>query len=81
MIVPVRLFAAARQAVGDETVHVLVDESATIGDLRRAMAQQFPALRTWEPHLLFALDQQFATDDQLLGKNREIAAFPPVSGG
>ncbi len=81
MIVQVMLFAAARQSVGDDVIEVRLQDSATVRDLRCRIVQQFPSLAPWEPHLLFAVDQQFATDDRPLTENAEIACFPPVSGG
>ncbi len=81
MIVQVKLFAAAQQAVGHPSVSVELEETGTIADLRRQLTQHFPALAPWEPHLLFAVEQQFATDAQQLSDDVEIACFPPVSGG
>ena len=81
MIVQVKLFAAARQAVGNDSVDVALDDQATVAELRLQLVQQFPDLATWEPHLLFAVDHQFATDQQPLADAVEVACFPPVSGG
>ena len=81
MIVQVKLFAAARQAVGNDCVAVELDDQATVAELRAQLVRQFPELATWEPHLLFAVEQQFATDQQPLAHDVEVACFPPVSGG
>jgi molybdopterin converting factor small subunit len=81
MIVQLRLFAGARQAVGEATIAVTLPEAATVADLRQALVQQFPALLPLELHLLFAIDQEFAKDDQPVPDRGEVACFPPVSGG
>lgn len=81
MKVRVRLFAAARQAAGCEVVEVQLPEPASIADLRRRLAETWPALQVWSPHLLFALGCQYATDATMIEGDAEIAAFPPVSGG
>ena len=81
MIVEVRLFAAAREAVGDQKIHVHVDDDATVADLRAELVHRFPELAPWAPHLLFAVDRQLASDGQQLTNDVEIACFPPVSGG
>ncbi len=81
MIVQVKLFAAARQAVGQETAEVPLADAASVGDLRRQLVDQWPALAPLGPYLLFAVDQQFADDDLPLAGKAEIACFPPVSGG
>ena len=81
MRVRVKLFAAARQQVGQDVVQVELPESATIADLREQLAGQFPALQSGASHLLFAVNHQYATDDVSLAADAEIAGFPPVSGG
>jgi molybdopterin converting factor small subunit len=81
MMVRVRLFAAARDAAGCESVEVQVPESASIADLRRLLIVSSPSLSRWGPHLLFAMDCQYTTDATRIAAKAEIAAFPPVSGG
>jgi molybdopterin converting factor small subunit len=81
MRVAVQLYAAARQAAGDETVRIGLPEGATVADLRRGLLRHCPTLRAWERHLLFAVNHQFAADDQQVQETDEIACFPPVSGG
>lgn len=81
MRIAVRLYAAARQAAGDETLQIELGDGPTVADLRRGLMRQCPALRAWERHLLFAVNQRFAADDQLVQETDEIACFPPVSGG
>ncbi len=81
MIVQVKLFAAARQAVDRESVEVELDQVSTVRDLRHALVQQYPALAQWEPHLLIAVDQQYARQEDAIAPGQEIACFPPVSGG
>lgn len=81
MKVCVRLFAAARQQVGQDRVSVELPEAATVADLRRGLAEQYPALQDRAARLLFAVDRQYATDDASLAADAEIAGFPPVSGG
>lgn len=81
MNVQVKLFAAARQAVGKTTVEVELDRDTTVGGLRRQLIAAYPALETLAPHLSVAVNQQYAPDDYVLHDDEEIACFPPVSGG
>ena len=81
MRVCVRLFAAARQQVGQEIVHVELPARATVADLRAQLAERYPVLQSGTTQLLFAVDRQYATDDTPLVANAEVAGFPPVSGG
>lgn len=44
MIVDVKLFAAARQLAKAEVLRVELAEGATVGELRKAIAQRSPSL-------------------------------------
>ena len=80
-LVTVRLFAAARERAGRETVTVDVSAGALIGDVRAALGEAIPALLPLTKHLLFAVGTEYATDDAPLPDGSEVVAFPPVSGG
>jgi molybdopterin converting factor small subunit len=78
----VHLFAAARQlAGGHEIVAVDCPEQPTVGDLRRALVQQCPALEPLLPHTRFAVNSTYAIETVRLQASDEIACIPPVSGG
>jgi molybdopterin converting factor small subunit len=81
MMVRVRLFAAAQKHAGREVVELAVDPACTVGALRAALVDQVPTLREIAPHLLFAVDRQYAADNCRIGPESEVAGFPPVSGG
>ncbi|MHB8971436.1 MAG: MoaD/ThiS family protein [Pirellulaceae bacterium] len=81
MIVRLRLFAAARQAVECDAVEMELPEPVTVADVRRQLAIRFPALGTLVAHLLFALNHRYVTDDVPVPPEAELASFPPVSGG
>ena len=81
MKVQVRLFAAARQRLGRETIEVWLPPGATLADLRRAIVQSQPELSDLIPRALFAIDAEYASDEVPLSESAEIACIPPVSGG
>jgi molybdopterin converting factor subunit 1 len=81
MKVTVRLFAAARERCGSDQVELTVAEPATVGSLRRELAQRFPCLEQVVAHSVFAVDQEYADEEQLLGAESVVACIPPVSGG
>ena len=72
MKVQVRLFAAARQRVGQETVDVLLPSGATLADLRRVLAQSQPELSDLLPRALFAIDAEYASDAALVSEQDRI---------
>lgn len=81
MRVVVQLFALARQRAGRSEVTLDLPDGATATDLRRALAQDHPALAPLAPSLLIAVDAEYAPDDHPIPPGAEIAAIPPVSGG
>ncbi|MHB0956345.1 MAG: MoaD/ThiS family protein [Pirellulaceae bacterium] len=81
MIVRVRLFAAARQVAERDVVEMEVPESATVADVRQQLTLRYPGLEAWTPHLLFALNHRYVSDDSPVPPDAELASFPPVSGG
>lgn len=81
MIVRVKLFAAARQAVGAEQAEVELPEQATVAQLREALADRHPDLERLLRHALFAVNAEYAQDATCLQATDEVACIPPVSGG
>jgi len=79
--ITVRLFAAARDQAGAETLVVRVPISATVQDVRRTLETTVPALQSLAPHLLFAIGSSYVHDDDAIADAGEVVAFPPVSGG
>ncbi len=80
MKICVQLFTAARDAAGSETVDVELAGATTVGDLRRALAEQMPALTPLVPLMMFAVDADYADDRTVLHEGADVAAIPPVSG-
>ncbi len=81
MNVRVRLFAAARQAAGQDVVQVEIPEGATVADLRDQLALQVPPLSGLLRHMMFAIDAQYVPLDAVLPPDADVACIPPVSGG
>jgi sulfur-carrier protein len=79
--IQVKLFAAAREAVGSHTVCVELPEAATAADLRAAIAARWPMLDSTVRHWLLAINNQYVNDTTVIPPDAEIACIPPVSGG
>jgi molybdopterin converting factor small subunit len=77
----VRVFALARQLAGQESLVVDLPPGATVADLRRAMAEQYPTLADLVAHALFAVNAQYAADVTPIPAAADLACIPPVSGG
>jgi sulfur-carrier protein len=81
MMVPVRLFARARDLAGADAVRVELPDGATVADLRRRLAADYPALAGLLERSALAVENEFAADTLVLSSNVEVALLPPVSGG
>lgn len=81
MIVPIKLFAIARQRLGRDQVEISLPDPATAADLRRALAEQLPALADVLPHIRIAVNSSYAADSTVIPPGAEVALIPPVSGG
>jgi molybdopterin converting factor subunit 1 len=75
------LFATLKERAGRAEIDVLLPDGATVGDLRRCIAAEYPALGALAARSVVALNHEFAFDQDAIGPNDEIALFPPVSGG
>jgi molybdopterin converting factor subunit 1 len=77
----VRLFARARDLAGAETVSLRVAFPTTVGQVRAGLLAKYPALVPLGPHLLAAVNSDYADDGDAIPAGAEVAFFPPVSGG
>jgi molybdopterin converting factor subunit 1 len=81
MTVRVQLFAVAKQLAGHEALDIEIPDGGTVGHLRSALAAQIPALTDALPRMMFAVNQEYATNETFIPPGAEVACIPPVSGG
>lgn len=82
MRVTVRLFATYRELAGTGELTLDLDEdSATVGDALRRLADAIPGLSGQRYAPLTACNLRHVTATHLLRDGDELAIFPPVSGG
>lgn len=81
MTLRIKLFAIARQRIGRDQIEVTLTDQPTVGDLRRALAVEFPSLADVLPHIRIAINSSYASDATVVPPNAEVALIPPVSGG
>ena len=77
----VRVFARLRDITGAAELARDLAPGATIGDLWRQLAGEFPELAGYERSISSAINADYARMDQVIGDGDEIAFLPPVSGG
>jgi molybdopterin converting factor subunit 1 len=81
MRVTVRLFARLRDIAGTSELSRDIAAGATIGDLWRQLATEFPELGDYERSISTAVNADYARMNHVLGPDDEVAFLPPVSGG
>ncbi len=82
MLVRVKLFGPPGRAVGAPQLTVRLDDpAATCAALRVRLMQCEPRLAPWLSGCRFAVNQEFAGEDQPIGAEDEIALIGFVSGG
>jgi molybdopterin converting factor subunit 1 len=81
MKIDIRLFARAKDLAGTDRISLDLPEQATVGDLRKLLAETVPALVGLLAHSALAVDNDLAGDDRILKSTSEVALLPPVSGG
>ena len=81
MRVTVRLFARLRDIAGAAELTRDVASGATIGDLWKQLAVEYPELARYERSISSAVNADYARMDTKVGDGDEVAFLPPVSGG
>lgn len=79
MKVKVKLFAAAREKAGADSLEVPVAPDATLQDLLDAFEQAYPWLKGLPGR--WAVNLDFVASHQKIRPDDEVAFIPPVSGG
>ena len=77
----VQMFAKAKELAGRDVVSLDLPMGATVADLRRALATEVPALVPILPHVMFAVNMEYAGENAVIPEHAELACIPPVSGG
>jgi molybdopterin converting factor subunit 1 len=81
MMVTVKMFAAARDLVGSQEVTLEIHDGATVGELRKLLAERYPGAAALIERSMLAIDARYANDGDRIVASQEIACIPPVSGG
>lgn len=79
--VTVLLFATLKERVGSSVLQVELPNEARIADLRALLQSRFPHLEGVFGSALYAINREYAFDEDVLPSGAEVAVFPPVSGG
>jgi molybdopterin converting factor subunit 1 len=79
--VTVRLFARLRDIAGASELARDLAPGATIADVWRQLAGEFPEFAGYERSISSAINADYARMNDAVSDGDEIAFLPPVSGG
>jgi molybdopterin synthase catalytic subunit len=81
MILHIKLFAGAREAVGAREVRLDVPENLTAAEVLTRLGERYPRLGPMLASLRLAVNREYVRSDHRLRQDDEVALIPPVSGG
>ena len=81
MRVTVRLFARLREIAGAGDLTREIPPGATVADLWKSLAAEFPEMTRYESSISSAVNEEYAKMSTSLADRDEVAFLPPVSGG
>lgn len=79
--IKVLFFASLREALPQPQLELTWSQPASVAELRTAIRAQGDGWQALTDNLLAAVNQQMATDADLVAPGDEVAFFPPVTGG
>lgn len=79
--VTVKYFGSVKDETGTELEHLELDSGMTVADLISSVKNQHGPLKNRKGQILFALNQNYASEESILKDGDELALFPVVSGG
>jgi molybdopterin synthase catalytic subunit len=81
MEITVLLFASLADKAGWRRRAMEVEPGDTVAAVRDRLVAAHPALRPAVPTLLYAVNEEYAREDDPLLPGATLALIPPVSGG
>jgi MoaE-MoaD fusion protein len=81
ILVKLKLFATAREMVGERELDMSLPSNSTILELKNLLSSKYSIPQNKINSLIFSKNHEFVSEDSILQMNDEIGVFPPVSGG
>ncbi len=79
--IKILFFATLKDKAGVRETSLVLQESATIAELKQKISLRFPAMAPLLASALASINREFAFEDDPIPADAEVAFFPPVSGG
>ena len=73
-------FGIAKEIFGGSSCTLELNDACAVNDLRHSLEEKFPRLKELSSFRI-AVNNHFASSDEVITEKDEIAIIPPVSGG
>ncbi len=81
MTVTILLFASLAEKAGTRRLELEYRDGDTVRSVRDRLLGVHPELERFVPTLLYALDEEYARENDPVAAGATLALIPPVSGG
>ena len=81
MKLTIHLFATLKEAAPDGLLEIEAPDNCDVAAVWDAAIARAPQLAKWRRHARVAVNHSYASDDEIVTADAEIAFIPPVSGG
>ena len=73
-------FGIAKDIFSNSMVDVVIKDDATINELKMLLEEKYPRLNQLGSYMI-AVNNQYASGNEVIHEGDEVAIIPPVSGG
>ena len=80
MKVNILAFGIAKEIFGGTSYTMELNDACGVNELRHSLEEKFPRLKQLSSFRI-AVNNHFASSDEMITEQDEIAIIPPVSGG
>jgi len=80
MKINILAFGIVKEIFGGSSIEIELNDICAVNDLKHSLEEKFPQLKRLSSFRI-ALNNHFASQDETISEEDEIAIIPPVSGG
>ena len=73
-------FGIVKDIFSNSIIDVDIKNNSSIEELKKILEKKYPLLKQLGSYMI-AVDNEYASDDDTINENNEVAIIPPVSGG